>query len=67
MLRRRSADMGDKVMQFVAYSNVNMARIQASSPVRSAGSQNSMSRSASPNSDPGGVYDAPSLANAIGA
>ena len=40
--------MGDKVMQFVAYSNVNMARIQASSPVRSAGSQNSISRSASP-------------------
>ena len=59
--------MGDKVMQFVAYSNVNMARIQASSPVRSAGSQNSMSRSASPNSDSGVVYDAPSLANAIGA
>jgi len=27
MLRRKSTDMGDRVMQFVAYSNTNMARI----------------------------------------
>lgn len=27
MLRRKSTDMGDRVLQFVAYSNTNMARI----------------------------------------
>ena len=26
-LRRKSADMGDKVLQFVVYSNTNMERI----------------------------------------
>ena len=28
MLRRKSADMGNKVLQFVAYSNTDMNRIQ---------------------------------------
>jgi len=32
MLRRKSADMGDKVLQFVAYSNTDMENIQRNSP-----------------------------------
>ena len=31
-LRRKSADMGNTVLKFVAYSNVDMAKIRASSP-----------------------------------
>jgi len=65
MLRRKSADMGDKVLQFVAYSNTNMDRIQQNSPKNLGQSQNVLaggSGRVSPVS-----FDAPSLANAIGA
>ena len=31
-LRRKSSDMGDKVLQFVAYSNTNLDKIQENSP-----------------------------------
>ena len=32
ILRRKSSDMGDRVMQFVAFSNMNMEHIQRNSP-----------------------------------
>lgn len=32
MLRRKSADLGDKVLQFVAYSNTDLDGIQRNSP-----------------------------------
>lgn len=65
MLRRKSADMGDKVLQFVAYSNTNMQRIQENSPKSAEASKNVLAGRASNNSSPG-TFDAPSLANAVG-
>ena len=68
MLRRKSADMGDKVMQFVAYSNTNMATIQRNSPKAVASTQHMLSGGSgrvSPASDPGS-FNAPSLAAAVG-
>ena len=32
MLRRKSADMKDQVMEFVAYSNVNVEKVKENSP-----------------------------------
>lgn len=43
MLRRKSADMGDKVLQFVAYSNTDMDGIQRNSPKSAMVSQNVLS------------------------
>ena len=68
MLRRKSADMGDKVMQFVAFSNMNMERIERNSPKAVAATQNVISGGGSGRISPSGepAFDAPSLANAIG-
>ena len=68
MLRRKSADMGDKVLQFVAYSNTDMNRIQQNSPNSMAASKDVLaggSGRVSPASDSGVQFDAPSLANAV--
>mmetsp|Transcript_10808 Transcript_10808/g.13582 ORF Transcript_10808/g.13582 Transcript_10808/m.13582 type:complete len:144 (-) Transcript_10808:315-746(-) len=68
MLRRKSADMGDKVLQFVAYSNRDMATIERNSPKAVAATENILSGGSgrvSPASDQGS-FNAPSLANAIG-
>ena len=61
MLRRKSADMGDKVLQFVAYSNTDMDGIQRNSPKSAMVSQNVLSGNKG-----AGNFDAPSLANAVG-
>lgn len=68
MLRRKSADMGNTVMQFVAYSNMNMDRIRENSPKAVQESNNILSGNGkgSPSSSGGGTFDAPSLANAVG-
>lgn len=68
MLRRKSADLGDKVLQFVAYSNTNMNGIERNSPKGAIASQNVLaggSGRVSPASD-SVAYDAPSLSKAIG-
>ena len=59
MLRRKSADMGDKVLQFVAFSNTNMERIQKNSPKNAQQSKDVL------NGTDSGTFDAPSLANAV--
>ena len=41
-MRRKSADMEDSVLKFVAYSNVDMEKIRASSPKRGDGEQKSL-------------------------
>ena len=60
--------MGDKVMQFVAFSNMNMERIERNSPKAVAATQNVISGGGSGRISPSGepAFDAPSLANAIG-
>ena len=61
--------MGNKVLQFVAYSNTNMEQIQRNSPKAAMASQNVLSGGSSSGGGSGsdsGAYDAPSLANAIG-
>ena len=70
MLRRKSADMGDKVLQFVAYSNTNMEAIRQNSPKAAQASQNVLSggpgRISPANNVSAAAFDAPSLANAVG-
>lgn len=68
MLRRKSADMGDRVMQFVAFSNMNLERIERNSPKAVAATQNVLSGGGSGRISPSGepAFDAPSLSNAIG-
>lgn len=53
--------MGDKVLQFVAYSNTDMDGIQRNSPKSAMVSQNVLSGNKG-----AGNFDAPSLANAVG-
>ena len=59
-LRRKSNDMGDKVMQFVAYSNVDMQKIQENSP-RAAENATFMQQAAA-----AGNVKIGTLANAVG-
>ena len=55
-------------MQFVAFSNMNMERIERNSPKAVAATQNVISGGGSGRISPSGepAFDAPSLANAIG-